>query len=341
MDVLIHDKRESKEFTSATFSNYKKSEVVKVLTTSLNKPDIEGALYWSVELICSGKFKELWDTILLVMSKNIHLANPKLPIYIASRFAKFREIVQNGYIDNELMLRNSPQIRELFAEIILVICFSSKKPALEMIKMNKMEDFTLELLGQKLKADSMEYSKNIFREKDPNEILLAINEFSYHLQRKNILRSCYWVEWLIEYEAVCRKTKNEIKIEPRDFARAPEKYQTDCIWIVWEILLESVKKSDPKKKIMASLLDLFSLKYNFAQKKKRKSILYFAVELCTEHIDMNIPIVRDTAKITHIKNQAGKLYLAIKKNEIQPDVLSDKERHMNSTLEKMKLLYNI
>ena len=32
-----------------------------------------------------------------------------------------------------------------------------------MIKMNKMEDFTLELLGQKLKAESMEYSKNVFR----------------------------------------------------------------------------------------------------------------------------------------------------------------------------------
>ena len=56
---------------------------------------------------------------------------------------------------------------------------------------------------------------------------------------------------------------------------------------------------------------------------------------------MNIPIVRDTDKINHIKKQVGKLYLAIKKNEIQPDVISDKERNMNNTIEKMKLLYNI
>ena len=96
------------------------------MTTSLNKPDIEGALYWSVELICSGKFKELWDTILLVMSKNIHLANPKLPIYIASRFAKFREIVQNGYIDNELMLRNSPKFVNYLRKLFWLFVFHLK-----------------------------------------------------------------------------------------------------------------------------------------------------------------------------------------------------------------------
>ena len=69
MDILIHDKRESKEFGAFTFSDYKKTEVTKALTGALNKPDIESALYWSVELICTGKLKDLWDVILLVMSK--------------------------------------------------------------------------------------------------------------------------------------------------------------------------------------------------------------------------------------------------------------------------------
>lgn len=341
MNVLIHDKRESKEFNSSTFSNYKKTEVIKALTEALNKPDIEGALYWSVELLCSGKFKELWDVILLVMSKNIHLGNPKLPIYISGRFEKFREIVQSGYVDRELMLRNSESIRELFGEMIIIICFSSKKPAFEMIKLNRSEDFSLELLGPKLKADSMDWCKRFFRENDPNEILLPINEFAYHLQKKNLLKCCYWIEWLIDYDTICRKSKSEIKIDIRDFIRSQEKFKTDCIWIIWELLLDAVKRSEPKKKIMASLLDLFSLKYNFAQKKKRRHILYFAVELVTEHVDMSIKIVKDIDKVNSIKNQLGKLYTAIKKYEQVPDVISDKERNMKNTMERMKLLYNI
>ena len=340
MDILIHDKREGKDFGSLTFSDYKKSEVIKALGTALNKPDIEGALYWSVELICTGKLKELWDVVLLVMSKNIHLGNPKLPMYISDRFSKFREIVQNGYVDRELMLRNLPSIRELFGEIIIIVCLSSKKPALEMIKINRSEDFSLELLGHKLKADSMNWCKKVFREKDPNEVLLPINEFAYHLEKKNLLRCCYWIEWLIDYDTICRRSKSEIKAEPRDFVRTHEKYQNDCIWMIWELLLDTTKKSEPKKKIMLALLDLFSLKYNFAQKKKRRHMLYFAVELITEHTDMNIQIVRDVNRVNSIKNQVGKLYAAIKKYEQPPDIISDKERSMKNTIDKMNILYN-
>ena len=340
MDILIHDKRESKEFGAFTFSDYKKTEVIKALSTALNKPDIESALYWSVELICTGKFKELWDVILLVMSKNIHNGNPKLPIYVSDRFSKFREIVQNGYIDRELFLRNVSSLRELFGEIIIVMCLSAKKPAFEMIKLNRSEDFSLDLLGQKLKADSMEWCKSIFRENDPNEILLPINEFAYHLQKKNLLRCCYWIEWLIDYDNICRKSKSEIKTDIRDFVRVQDKYKTDCIWLVWELLLSNVKKSEPRKKIITALLDLFSLKYNFAQKKKRRNILYFAVEICTEHIDLNIPIVKEVDKVNRIKEQLGKFYVAIKKNEQAPNTISNTERNMKNTMDKMNILYN-
>lgn len=340
MDILIHDKRESKEFGAFTFSDYKKTEVTKALTGALNKPDIESALYWSVELICTGKLKDLWDVILLVMSKNIHNGNPKLPIYISDRFSKFREIVQNGYVDRELFLRNAPPIRELFGELIIIICLSTKKPAFEMIKLNRSEDFSLDLLGPKLKADSMEWCKFAFRENDPNEILLPINEFAYHLQKKNLLRCCYWIEWLIDYDGICRKSKSEIKVDVRDFVRTPEKYNSDCIWVVWEIILEYVKKNESKRKIINSLLELFSLKYNFAQKKKRRHLLYFAVEICTEHINLNIPIVREVDKVKRIKEQVGKVYVAIKKNEQPPDIISNTERSMNSTMNKMNILYN-
>ena len=340
MEILIHDKRGYKEFNTLTFSNYKKNEVLKALILSINKSDIETALYWSVELICSGKLKDLWDCILLIMSKHIHLGNPKLPIYISLRFNKFKEIIQNGYVENELELRNSQAMRDLFAEIIGIICFSLKKPCFELIQINKKEDFTMSLLGDKLKADTMEWSQMVFKKEDPNEILVAINEFAYHLNKKHLLRCCYWCEWLMELDAQCRKDKKPIHIDKRDFPIVEDKYQSDPIWLIWEILLKLSKNNNINNKIIQALLELFCIKYNFAQKKKRRYILYFAIEIYTEPFDNTIAIIANNDKINNIKKQINKVYRAIKQNEQQPTIISDKQVNLNKTLEKMKLLYD-
>jgi len=195
MEIIIYDNRPDKEFNTTTFSNYKKSDVIKALIKSINTQDVENSVFWSVELLCSGRLKDLWDIYLQAMGKYIRSGNPKLAIYISTRFDKFKDIIMNGYSDNEIEVRSSIEMRKLIAEITLVLCFSPKKPALEMLKINKKTDFSFDILGKQLKADSMLWCKKVMIDDDPNEIILAINEFSYHLNKKNLLKSCYWVDW--------------------------------------------------------------------------------------------------------------------------------------------------
>ena len=59
------------------------------------------------------------------------------------RFNNFKDIVKNGYIDNELAMRNNNKIRILFTEIITVLCTSQKKPSFESIKINKLDEISL------------------------------------------------------------------------------------------------------------------------------------------------------------------------------------------------------
>ena len=126
-DNDILDKRMQKDFNGITFSNYKKSDVKKQLLNSLIDGKIEQACYWSIEYICAGHFLDLWDNLLLFIGKNIHLGNPKLAQYLNLRFNNFQDILLNGYINNELQMRNNEKVRKLFAEIIIFFAVLSTR----------------------------------------------------------------------------------------------------------------------------------------------------------------------------------------------------------------------
>ena len=207
----INDVRIAKDFAGISFSNYKKSDVKKELLRAINNNKIEEAFNWSAELICAGHYLELWENIILITCKNIHLGNPKLPIYLNMRFSVFKDIISNGYTGNELALRNNDKIRKLFAEIITVLCISNKKPSFENIKIKK-EEFDMISLTSKVKAPDISYASKVQKSGDPKELFLSINELMYCIENKDTLSCCYWIEWIMEFDSMCRKKKIFIKL---------------------------------------------------------------------------------------------------------------------------------
>ena len=189
----ISDKRLIKAFKGITFSNFKKTEAKKELLNNLAAGKIEPSCYWAAEFICAGHFLDVWDIFLLFIGKNIHIGNPKLPIYIDMRIDDFKSILNNGYTDNLLKMRNNNKIRKLFAEVICVICLSKKKHSFDNIKIQK-EDFNVTKLSHKLKAKNISYASKIFMKEDPKELFIAINEFYWNLLsgQKNGTEACFW-----------------------------------------------------------------------------------------------------------------------------------------------------
>ena len=106
----INDKRTQKEFSGITFSQFKKTEVKKQLINAILYNKLEESCYWSAEYICSGHFVDLWEIILLLLGKHIHIGNPKLSIYLELRLNYFKEMLNNGYLDNEIKMRNNLKI---------------------------------------------------------------------------------------------------------------------------------------------------------------------------------------------------------------------------------------
>lgn len=336
----INDIRQQKDFGKITFSKYKKNAVIKELTQCILKNKLEAAYHWSAELVCAGHFIVLWDTILTLIGK--YIRNPSLPIYILLRFRQFKEILQNGYIDNELALRNNQQIRILFGEICVILCSATKNLGFEMIKI-KPEEFNIPTLTHKFKAPHVRFIKEIFRENDPKEIYIPLNELAYQIKNnKNFLESCYWIEWIIEYDNISRKKKDPLLAESRLFA--PNKFQKDVVWIIWEIIMSNAKNK-LHKRCIESLIELFALKYTYATKKKRKSLLYLAIELLVDNKDTYPDIITSKVKqIIHvIPNNLDKIYKIIKTHEVAPktDYLFhgvEQKSNQEKTAEKLAIL---
>jgi len=316
----INDKRPYKDFKGITFSKYKKNAAKKELLNSLIQEKIEPACYWSAEFICAGHYLELWEIIITFMSRHIHLGNPKLPMYIRLRYDNFKTIITAGYKDNELQLRNNKKIRILFAEIISILSLSRKKIRLHVIKIDK-KDFIMSQLSGKLKADSIAYASAIFRKKDPKELFIAINEFGYHLCSANMQSACYWLEWLLAFNTLCQKGKtNSYKAARRVHIPVETKYQTDMIWIIWELLLSNARKKKSNiMSILEALLSLFCIRYQHGVKKRRRFVLYFAIMVVVEPYNATIPIYTQKEQIENIKQKINVIYRQIKKNEIKPD----------------------
>ena len=315
----INDTRLIKEFRGITFSKYKKSDAKKELLNNLINSKIEPSCYWSAEFICSGHFIDLWDIIFEFMSKYIHLGNPKLPYYIKLRLDEFKNIVNNGYQDNILKIRNNDKIRKLFGEIMCVLCSSNKKNALENIKIQK-EDLNIVKITHKLKADSVNYAKIVFKDEDPKELFVAINEFAWNIskQKKNSRMACYWVEWIFNFETLVKK-ENKKYCASRRVIEVDSKYQTEIVWILWDSLCyEANLRSSSMLKLVKYLQDLYCLKFKPGYKKKRKYLIYYAINLLTEPVNNKIPIIENSSLVDQIVKKINIIYKQIKKNEIKP-----------------------
>lgn len=343
----INDIRESGEFKSITFSGYKKTEVKKQFIDAILRAKIEPACYWCAELICAGHFLDIWECILLYLGKHIHSANPKMVVYLQKRYNIFKNIIDQGHFVSILELRNNSTIRQLFSEMTTILVHSPKKHSFETLKIDKVEEFVITHMADRLKAPSLLYTEGLLEKGDPKELIIIINEFAYHISQdsRNMHSAVFWIEWIIEYDHICNVKNEPSKCKRRANYPVENKYQTDIIWIFWDAILAQSKKLGPFiENIARGLVDLFCIKYTNATSKKRKYILYYAVELLTEPIPTNVELIETSKKewIDAINKNIHLIYKQVKKNECSPntDYLfsgSDKKESFEKSIQKMAM----
>ena len=340
----INDKRTWNEFRNISFSGFKKTKVKTELLNSIFQSRLEPSCYWCAELICAGHFMDVWNIIILFVSKHIHIGSPKLPIYISLRMKLFKQIMSE-HSEEDIYMRNHQSIRNLFAEVITTICYSRKKHAILLVDIKNKDEYSMPVMQTKLKAPDISYGTNVFKPEDPPELFVAVNEFAYHLSKSssNEYTACYWLEWLINFDTICKKNKQLCLIERRTWAKVESKFQKDSIWLIWDIVLARAEEKgcNATLSIIRSLLDMFCLRYTTDVKRTRKFILYNCIGLLTGPVDLTIPIWNDKTVITDITDKINVIYKEIKVNEFSPKVNDLLHKVEKSNADKTKEKLNI
>jgi hypothetical protein len=238
-------------------------------------------------------------------------------------------------------------MRKLFCEVICVLCEAKKKHCYTDVKVKK-EDFDLTQMTERFKAPNVKYAEEIFLKDDPKELFIAVNEFAHNLteEGKNSVSACYWMEWIMEFETICKQKKEKFKCERREFAIVEPKSQMDIIWIIWDVFLaEAKKRSTLIQRIVNSALHIFCLRYKTGCHKKRRLLMYFVIEVFTEPFSIDEEIVKDKNKIIVITQNINKIYKQIKKNEHSPgtDYLYNnvKATNLEKTIAKLETMNNL
>ena len=322
-DVEITDIRDAKEFRLITINGYKKTEVKKELIKSIIECNVEPSCYWSAQMVCSGNFAELWDIIITFYTKHIHIGNPLLALYFEKRIGNFKDIIQHSTIQSEIELRNNMQIRTIFAEMVIILARTPKRPKLEEVKVSP-EYFDMTNITSKLRAPDVSYAKIVFTENDPKEVFIAINELSYTLTSKgsDTLMACFWVEWIMEYKRIRQNKKQQCNCERRNTEFIEEKYQRNVDWLVWELFVTIGEKKSDKRivNIIKSLRKIYTLKYSNSIFRKRRFVVYMAIFVLMEVTNVKNHFLDEYTKneIKHVCANINGVYKQIKERDILP-----------------------
>lgn len=313
---LISSSKTLDQLKTTTIGGFKKTNVINKLVEAFGNGNIESACYWSAQLLASGQLEDLWDTITGFAVKKIHHANPFMFPYLELRLESLRNIL-SAVRGDTLNVRNDKAMRQLIAEIVVKITLSKKGNPIVAVKVDKT-DYDLIRLSEKLKAPDLTYITDLMRKDDAQELIVALNEMCYHLSddSKDSVAAYYWIEWIMQFDNVCRKKKTNCSCAARCIETIDVKHQKDPIWLVWEILIKHAFNCRPPLilKIVRSLFELYKSRYSLAQKKKRRLMLYFVINLITQPLD---PVkAADTNKeaVEHTIKNIDAVYVQISKD---------------------------
>ena len=328
----IDDSRNTQDFKMKTFSGFKKTDVMNAVLKSIETKKIENACYWASECIVSGYVLALWEKLIVFSSKIVHINNPNLPVYLLRKNkVLFNQVtrIHSKSKENELLLRNSQMIRNLFFDVISTLTTSSKTKRYDKYpKLNDKEDFDFGNIQKRLFAQMNILPPNMIHFNDPDELRIIMNEIFTLLKNQQFGydKCIYWVMWLFRWEALHKKKKTPWLVDERNVSGISKKLQANVIWVIWDVIYEEVnhRKDEKIKEQVDALYELYKWNYSIGKRNTRLPLLFNAIGYLTHSIQFKFPVRMNYKIFIQVQCNVNKMFSSKKVHEIKKEKILEK-----------------
>ena len=359
--IIITDFRELYDFKGVTFNNIKLNEVKKELVKCLLNNNCDQSLYWTCDILLSCNFIVLWEIYFYLLSNIISTSNLKFINFLYKKYDDFKVIINNcPKIIDILNLRTNENIINIFTDITVFICCTKKNNLIDYKKLY-IKNFNFDKINNILKAPNINYVNNYFKDGDPKELYIILNEFIYNLEENNELETYKWVYIYLDYYDKCKKNKIILLCEDRSniidyINELNNTLKNHPIWILWSILLQKCMNHEKiiTYNYIKKLLHFYLIQFSQSKIKTRINLLFFSIKifLINENSEQfNIPILYDKNSYFKLVNISRKSFFNIIK-KINNSYLKDNNNNIISqklkkndkvteSFNKLKVLDNI
>ena len=324
----INDNRKFNDFNHKTFSNYAKRDVYLAFKKALMDGLIETACNWATELLVTGLIEKIYEVFIYIVTKHIHINNPKLPYRLYRRYNFYLGLfkyIHDVVFKNDktkvkevyLLLRNFQPIRNHISELCVIIARSPKTVKGLVLTSIKDNEYSSEYIKRQLKAGNLNYIDSIKKYGDTNEAIILMNDFYYAILNSNYKHAVYTLSWILGYEKLLIKKEKEYSCGRRNVSNIEDHFKEDFIWIPWAIISKEMDKLDTDMKVqIQALFKMFKFEYHPSKKSKRISLLLHCIKYITDFYSINTPIINNYKLLIQATCNINNLFHNLKGYEI-------------------------
>jgi hypothetical protein len=319
---IIHDLRNSREFKKLTISGYKIQDVTKAYQNSMINNNLEDSIRWCVELHCTGLENNIWDSLYILITKHIHINNPKLFIYLKKRQKEYESIISK-YPPKfyHIYSKNNQEIRHIFAELTSLCCLTKKNNIFLQTSLPKLGNnfFDKNNLSKRMISRDLDNIIDYCNNNTTKELKLGLNEIYSNIEsNKGTFDNClYWYLWIEKAESIRNKDiKNDNNIIYNE--------EDNELWvmILWKIINKHKSFVDDNDKIfIKKIFNDYTNNFKLSYINKKKYLLFMAFYVLKKKINWSIQLYQQEHLLLQVIGNINKMYEKIKVNN---------ESHLNN-----------
>ena len=304
---IITDIRNTKDFKGITISGYKRTDVIKAYENSMINNKLEDSIRWCVELHSTGLNDVIWNSLLSIYLKYIHINNPKYFFYFLKRKKDYDFVSNKFHKKHEIFIRNNQEIRNLYAELTAISTLSKKNNLFlpKSLPIINLKTNTQDQLRRRIISKNLDSIFDYIFNSTNAEEKLALNEIYTNLRSVHgTFQNClFWYLWLEKKENLNNNKKN--------------KHTNEELWtfILWKIILHFEKRIQKNDAIFIKKMhNEYIHNFKLSQISKKKYLIFISLYILKNNIQWNINIFSKEYLIIQTNANINIMYQNIKTN---------------------------